>query len=275
MPGTSPIKLGSATSGWTFESGSNVEESASGIQTVSVKALWPDGDTVLSNLPAAGASASMIDPSGFIPSSFLLDYTDKGPAIDYLEGRIARATFPFKRQDPNRTGPTASRNVTVDSVLNYKSVLTPFFNYALAADGVTDQGVFGFPEPVCTVKYNSTTNPGIGGGSLATLYALPGSAAASGFPDVPVIFAPFSVVAAVGAVFTYFNGTAYVTAGPIAVQTTINYALNFVANARGWQLTKLKAEPVANRSFFDVEETWRNFYNFTGVTFINSIPAIP
>ncbi len=270
MPGTAPIRLGSATSGWTFESGSSVEESASGIQSCTVNALWPDGDTVLSNLPAAGASASTIDSSGYIPSSFLLDFTEAGPNIDYLEGRIARAKFKFKRQDPARIGSTASRQVFTDTILNYKnSAGLP--TYAFGPDGQPVDSVFGFPEPVCTVVYNSTAEPVTSDG----IHALPGSARAAGFPPVPVIAVPITFVVGPGGVVSYFNGTTLVSIGPVAVTTTFYFSENFIASPSGWQLIKLRVSPCCGRSFFDVEEQWRNFYQFQNVTLVNVIPPPP
>ncbi len=280
MPGTSPIRLGSATSGWTFESGSSVEESASGIQAVSVKALWPDGDTVLSNLPAAGASASIIDPSGFIPSTFLLDYTSKGPSVEYLEARIARATFDFKRQDPNRTGSTASRQVFADTVLNYDSQFNQSSFAVLGLGGTTslsltgqNPNTFGFPEPVVTVVYNTSTEPRISV-DFPTLYALPGTAKATGFPTISDIIVPASFPVPAGALVTYFDGTEYQGFNAV-VDTTFNFETTYKPHPRGWQLTNVKYSPVANRSFFDVEERWRNYYFFFGTRFIGSIPPIP
>ncbi len=272
MPGTSPIQLGSAVSGWTFEAASSVGESASGIQTCTVSALWPIGSTVLSNLPTAGSSVSGI--TSYIPSDFLLDYSESGPAVDFIEGTVARVKFKFKRPDPNRSGATASRKVHMDSIINYKSIVTPLFNYQLAADGQPQDGIFGFPEPVCTVTYNTSIAPGIGSGGLASIYALPGSAAAQGFPDVTPIAVPISYTLAPGSSITYFNGSAYVS-GTVLVQTTINFNVNFTGNFRGWQLTKLQSDPIANRSFFDVTEIWRNFYVFTGITFVGAVPPIP
>ncbi len=267
MAGTAPIRLGSAVSGWTFESGSSIETSASGIQTISVKALWPDASTILSNIPAYGSSVSVIESTGFIPSSFVLDLNETGPAIEYLEGLIARATFKFKRQDPARTG-LSSRVVFVDTIINYKSLLSPWLNYQISATGEVQDGVFGFPEPVCTVKYNSTTQVVFSDG----IYALPGTARAVDFPPVPAISVPISFVAGVGAVVSYYDGTTFVSVGPLAANTTFNFSSDFVANPRGWQLVKLKIDPIAARSFFDVEETWRNFYLFQGVHFVNAIP---
>ncbi len=277
MPGTSPIKLGSAASGWTFESGSSVEESASGIQSCTVQALWPDGDTVLSNLPAAGASVSTIDGTGYIPSSFLLDYTEVGPNVDYLEGRIARAKFKFKRQDPNRTGSAASRQVFADTVLNYDSQFNQQTFAVVGLGGVTNVGLtgqnpnqFGFPEPKVTVKYNSTTEPDFTG-TLANMYALPGSAKALNFPNVGDVTVPVTFAVGPGAVVTYYNGTTFVSL-LITVNTNFYFENVYRSHPRGWQLINFKYDPVANRSFFDVEEQWRNYYFFFRTDFIGKSP---
>ncbi len=273
MPGTSPIQLGSAVSGWTFEAASSVEESASGIQTCTVQALWPIGSTVLGNLPAAGASVSVIEGTGYIPSSFLLDYTDKGPNIDYLEGQIARAKFSFKRQDPNRTGSTASRQVFADTVLNYDSQFNQQTLAVVGLGGVNNvsltgqnPNVFGFPEPKVTVKYNSTTEPDFTG-TLANMYALPGSAKALGFPNVGDVTVPSTFLVGPGGVVSYFNGTNFVSL-LVTVPTTFTFSTIYKSHPRGWQLINFKYDPVANRSFFDVEEQWRNSYFFFGTQFI-------
>ncbi len=269
MPVTSPIRLGSAVSGWTFESGSSIQTSTSGIQSISVKALWPVASTILSNIPAYGASVSVIESTGFIPSSFVLDQVESGPGIEYLEGGIARATFTFKRQDPARVG-LASRTVFVDTVVNYKnSVGLP--THAFGPDGQPVDSVFGFPEPVCTVKYNSTTQPVTNDG----IHALPGSPRAIDFPPVPTIGVPIVFVVGPGGVVSYFNGTTFVSVGPVLVNTTFTFSENFIACPSGWQLIKLKVDPCCARSFFDVEEQWRNFYQFQGVSLISIIPPPP
>jgi len=268
-----PIRLGSAAlSTLVFETGSQITTSDSGIQSCSVKALCGDGQNIFSNLPAAGTPFSSVFGNNYIPSNFLVDYTDSGPQVEYLEGRIARVTFSFKRQDPTQVN---VRKIFVDSTLNYTSVLSPYFAYQIAASGETQGGVFGFPEPVVTVKYNSTSQPGIGSGGLSAIYALPGSTNASGFPAVPTISVPYVRVFSAGAVLTYFNGTNYVSAGPLGTQTTFTWNLNFVPNARGWQLIKLKSDPLAAASFWDVEEQWRNFYFFNSVTLLSVVPPIP
>ncbi len=281
MAGTPPIRLGSAVSGWTFEAASSVEESVSGIQTCTVSALWPIGSTVLSNLPAAGASVSTIESTGYIPSSFVLDYTEAGPNIDYIEGQIARVKFKFKRQDPNRTGPTASRHVFADTVLNYDSELFQS-TYSVVGLGGTVSGSltgpnpnkFGFPEPVVTVVYNSTTEPTIAGGNLASLYALPGSANAASFPSAGDLTIPLVAPIPAGSLISYFDGSDYIST-QLLVDTVITFELIYKAHPRGWQLTKFKYNPVANRTFFDVEEEWRNYYFAFGARFISAVPPIP
>ncbi len=275
MPGTSPIQLGSAVSGWTFEAASSVEESASGIQTCTVSALWPVGSTVLSNLPAAGSSVSGI--TSYIPSDFLLDYTEAGPGVDYIEGTVARVKFKFKRQDPNRTGATASRQVFADTVLNYDSQFNQQTFAVVGLGGIANVSltgqnpyVFGFPEPKVTVKYNSTTEPDFTG-ALANMYALPGTAKAAGFPNVGEVTVPVAAVVGPGGVVTYYNGTSFVSL-LISVNTTFSFQNVYRSHPLGWQLINFKYDPVANRSFFDVEEQWRNYYFFYRTDFIGKSP---
>ena len=280
-----PIRLGSAnTTGWTFESGSAIEESPSGIQNCTVQALWPIGNTVLNNLPAAGTSVSAIEPTGYIPSTFVLDYSEAGPSIDYLEGQIARAKFKFKRQNPNRTGRTFAI-VKSDSVINYQSKLNEnslqFIAYSgggTATSGLGSFGSFGFPEPVATVRYNSTTQPGIGSGSVGQLYALPGSANAQGFPPAPSIFNPVSIPVSPGGSVTYYDAgaAAFILVGPVVVATTFNFITEYRPNVLGWQLEKIKSVPIAGGAFYDVTEEWRIYYLLPyGSTFVSAIPPVP
>ncbi len=285
MAGTSPIRLGSAVSGWTFEAASSVDESPSGIQTCTVSALWPVGSTVLSNLPAAGASVSVIDSTGYVPSSFLLDYSEAGPNVDYLEGTIARVKFKFKRQDPNRIGRTFAI-VESDSIVNYQSSLnadnlmfTAYSGGGAATSGLESFGSFGFPEPVATLMYNSTSQPGIGSGGLSQLYALPGSTDAQGFPAVPSIFNPLSIPIRPGGSVTYYNPNAtppgFVTVGPVIVDTTFNFVNEYRPNVLGWQLQKIKSKAIAGGAFYDAEEEWRIYYIAHGSVLVGTVPPLP
>lgn len=267
-----PIRLGSAASaGLIFEVGSKITTSDSGIQSCEIKALYPDGQNVFTVIPAAGVTFSTVFGNSYLPSTFKVDYTTGGPDIEYLDGQVARATITFKRQDPAQIG---VRKIYVDSTLNYKSMLSPIFYTGQAASGEAQDGVFGFPEPVVTVKYNSTSQPGIGGGSLGSLYALPGSSNAAGFPAAPDISVPWTFVVPTGSAVSWVNGTT-IQSTTVTVDTTFTFSLNFYANPRGWQLIKLKSDPVAATSFWDVEENWRNFYFFRGVTFVSAVPPIP
>ena len=280
MPGTSPIRLGSAVSGWTFEAATSVDESPSGIQTCTVSALWPVGSTVLSNLPAAGASVSVIDSTGYVPSSFLLDYSEAGPNVDYLEGTIARVKFKFKRQDPNRIGRTFA-TVESDSIVNYKSDLNSdnlnFISYGGASGELQSFLTFGFPEPVATLMYNSTAQPSLGSGGLTQLYALPGSADAQGFPAVPSIFNPISIPVRAGGSVTYYDPatSAFITAGPVLVDTTFNFVNEYRPNVLGWQLQKIKSKAIANGAFYDAEEEWRIYYIAHGSVLVGTVPPLP
>jgi hypothetical protein len=264
MPNTPPIKLGSARAGGLIFNTSTSRTSDSGIDEATVIALYGGGPIGAST---RGQPYSAFFSNGFLPDTYLSDSID----LEYLEGQVLRATIVFKRPNPSLTGRTAARIYT-DSVINYKSLLSPIFWTGVAANGEAQDGVFGFPEPVVTAKYNSATQPGIGSGGLATLYALPGSITAAGFPAVPDIAVAYSPVLPVGSTVTYFNGTTFVSAGPLTAQTTFNFNLNFKPNSRGWQLTRLKADPVSGQSFYDVEENWRNYYYFFNVTFINRVP---
>ncbi len=264
MAGTSPIQLGSAVSGWTFEAASSVEESASGIQTCMVQALWPIGSTVLSNLPAAGSSVSGI--TSYIPSDFLLDYTESGPDINYIEGTVARVKFKFKRQDPSRTGSVASRLVTTDTILNFKTGFPPLQLLPAANGTFEDPAPKGFPEPLVTVVYNSSSEPSLARG----LYALPGSAEASGFPPVITISQPYTIYLPIGGSL-YFGTQIY---GPVLALTRFDFQILYTGDPAGWQLTKFKYTPVANRAFFDVEEQWRNSYYYSATNLVNVTPFI-
>lgn len=266
MPGTDPIRLGAAAlSALVFETGSRVTTSDSGIQSCSVKATCADGANIFNLLPAAGVSFSSVFGTNYLPASFLVDYTDSGPEIEYLEGKIARATFNFKRQDPTQIG---VRKIFVDSTINYDSPLgQQSITYIAYSGGSVSQAnaantftKLGFPEPVVTVKYNSNTRPSIGAGGLSQLYAPPGSSNAQGFPPAPVIPLPLAMPLGIGATVTYFDGDSFVTVGPLTHPSTINFTINYGPDPLGWKLIRLKSDPVAAANFYDVEEEWRTYY---------------
>jgi hypothetical protein len=143
--------------------------------------------------------------------------------------------------------------------------------------GITNVGLtgqnpnqFGFPEPKVTVKYNSTTEPDFTG-TLANMYALPGSAKALNFPNVGDVTVPVTFAVGPGAVVTYYNGTTFISE-LVSVNSTYYFSNVYKSHPRGWQLINFKYDPVANRSFFDVEEQWRNYYFFFATTFIGKSP---
>ncbi len=286
-----PIRLGSASgSTLVFESGSNITTSDSGIQSCSVKALYADGSTVFNVIPAAGVGFNSIFGNNYLPSTFLVDYTDGGPSIEYVEGRVARITISFKRQDPAQIG---VRKIFVDSVLNYNSPLLTstlniiggatgqdsqggFFNPSASFSSIVGAGKFGFPEPVVTVKYNANSRPVLGG-DISSLYALQGSTRAQGFPTISNVDVPYTVPLTVGAYVTYFDesGLTPIVVGPLLADTTFNFNMVFRPNPLGWQLQRLKSDPVAAASFYDIEEEWRTFYFFFKTTLISTIPPLP
>jgi len=269
-----PIRLGSAAlTTLVFESGSSITTSDSGIQSCSVKALCGDGSAVFGAIPAAGVGFNAVFGNSYLPSTFLVDYTGGGPDIEYLEGRVARITISFKRQDPAQLG---VRKIFVDSVINYDSPLSNQSTLVYGLGGGTEFATpftaLGFPEPVVTVKYNSNTRPGIGTGGLTQLYAAPGSANASGFPATPSILLPVSIPLGVGATVSYFDGTAFVTVGPTTAPSTINFVIDYRPNPLGWQLVRLKSDPVAAATFYDIEEEWRTSYNLFSANFVSIVP---
>jgi hypothetical protein len=277
MPAPNPIQLGSAVgTGWTFESGSNVSTDQYGIQTCAVRALFPQGDSVLTSIPAEGSSFNTVFGNSYLPSSFLLDFFEGTPSVEYQDGRVARVTFKFKRQDPiwgNR------RTISPDTVLNYDSIFNQKSMSVVGLGGVgsvapldqlrTDK--FGFPEPTVSVKYSTTTSPSIGTGDLSTLYALPGSSKAAGFPIAGDVFVPTTLPVPAGATVAYFDGAA-VQAVTVTVDTTFYFQTHYKSHPKGWQLTNLKYDPISNFNFFAVEETWRTYYFFNGVQFIGKSP---
>ncbi len=274
MAGTDPIRLGSATlSGLMFESGSSITTSDSGIQSCEVRALYSDGSTVFNVIPSAGVGFNAVFGNSYLPSTFLVDYTGGGPGIEYLEGKIARVTISFKRQDPAQIG---IRKIYVDSILQYSSPLVQDQLLVVSAGGSsTSTGVFssiGFPEPTVTVKRSSTTRPGIGSGGLTQIYALPGSTNAQGFPDVPPILVTYASIVPAGATVLYYDGTNIVAVGPLTHQSTFNFVIEYRPNILGWQLTRLKSDPLSASNFYDIEEEWRNYYFFYAVSSVTIIP---
>jgi hypothetical protein len=262
-----PIKLGSAAGTvLVFEKGSRVTTSDSGIQSCAVQALCPDGANVFSFVPPAGALFSNVFGNNYLPSNFKVDYTGGGADIEYLEGKAARITFNFKRPDPNRTQGRAGAKIGVDSAINYKSILDAWQVPAVQASDGTMPSKFGFPEPIVTVKYVATTPPPIGGG-LSGLYALTGSSAAAGFPVLAQLAVPLDFTLKDGSVVTYFDGTKFQSYTCSGAQV-VHFRMIFTPNPLGWQMEKLKWDPQADSSFYDVEETWRGAYFFNSVQFL-------
>jgi len=264
-----PIRLGSAnTSAFVFQSGSNTTTDKYGIQTCEIKSLYPFGSTVFSALPPEGSTYGGVFGNSYLPNSFLLDFFEGAPGVEYQDATVAKVSFKFKRIDPLFTN---RRTVSVDSILNYDNNALSQVLVPNTTNGLAQNNVFGFPDPTTTVTYSTTTAPSLGTGGLSSIYALPGSANTVGFPAVPDISIPYTFRIPAGGVISYWNGTAFVSQS-CAVDTTFVFNLIFQANQRGWQLTKVKYDPIANRNFFAVEENWRNFYVFFGAQFVSHTP---
>jgi hypothetical protein len=279
MAGSAPIRLGSAaTNALVFESGSKITTSDSGIQSCSVQGLYADGSTVHNVIPAAGTTFNSVFGNSYLPSTFKVDYSGGGAEIEYLEGRIARVTITFKRPDPNRAQGRIGAKIAIDSVVNYKSIVSgsyyPTPVVGVPASGDDNKDVMGFPEPIVYVRYSSTILPRISRG-FNGLYALPTEPDAAGFPLLAQIRIRWDTFLQSGATITYWNGTAYVSYGPAVGDKLFRFRLIFDPNSLGWQLQKLKAEPQADSSFFDVEEEWRGKYFFTGLVFLEIVPLPP
>jgi len=280
-----PLKLGSAAgSRLVFERGSRITTTDSGIQSCAVSALCPDGANVFNFIPLAGANCNNVFGNSYLPATFKVDYAGGGADIEYLEGKAARVTINFKRPDPNRVTGRAGAKISVDSVINYQSPLNQnsltFIAYAgggSATSGLSSFGPLGFPEPVVLVKYNNNTRPNIGVGGLSQLYALPGSTNASGFPDTPSMFYNLSVPVQIGGSVTYYKASTgqFVTVGPLIILTTFNFQIEYRPNPLGWQLNRLKSDPIAGESFYDVQEEWRTTYFVYGTTLVSTSPPLP
>jgi hypothetical protein len=267
-----PIKLGSAAgSRLVFERGSRITTTDSGIQACSVSALCPDGANVFNFVPVAGANFNNVFGNSYLPATFKVDYTGGGADIEYLEGKAARITINFKRPDPTRVTGRPGAKISVDSSINYKSILDQWQQPAIQASDGTKPGLFGFPEPIVTVKYTSLTPPPIGGGSTG-LYAKPDTPPAAGFPALNEIDTPIDFTLPAGSVITYFDGVSFVSMGPLASATLFHFIMVFQPNPLGWQLQKLKWDPQTDGSFFDVEENWRGAYFFVGVRLLSHVP---
>jgi hypothetical protein len=264
-----PIKLGSAAgSRLIFEQGSKITTSESGIQTSAVKAICGDGQNILSVLPAAGDTYNTVFGNSYLPPTFKVDYSASGPDLEYLGGKAARVTLYFKRVIPG------TRKISTDSAINYKSIVGSWGNPAIStATGETPEPT-GFPEPIVTVKYNSVTEPQITGGT-GSLYALPESSRAAGFPTLGTVNVAVDFNIPDGGVVSWFNGITFQSFTADG-DTLCHFRIVFDPNPLGWQLQKLKFDPIAVRdrvaSFYDVEETWRNSYFFTGVQLISHVP---
>ncbi len=270
-----PIRLGSANStDFTLET-YTVTTSDNAIQTADAQGLFVSTFGVFVNLPANGTPFNGVFANGGLPNDFLLDYSEGGPQIDLLQGEVVRLHFKFKRPDPNATGATASRKVYVDSIINYQ--LSPFlaglfFAPVATVTGETFSSTIGFPEPLVTVKYNSLTKPTLPAG----LYALPGDPKVAGFPVVADVSIRQQFIIPAGTTIFYLDND--ILSPPnlvqvtISVATTFTYDFIFSACPTGWQMTRLKYDPLSADNFYDVEETWRNFYVFKGISFVSRVP---
>jgi hypothetical protein len=273
MSAGDPIKLGSAAATrLVFQKGSKITSSGSGVQSSSIIALCPDGANVFNYLPAAGDSYATVFGNSYLPATFKVDIALGGYDIEYIEGKAARVTINFRRPDPAKSGRAAAK-ISVDSAINYKSLLDDYqVPFQLAANQ-DPQTVLGFPEPVVTAKYNTVTPPLIAGGTIGALYAQPSDPRAAGFPALNNISVPLSFFAQKGSTVTYWNNTALVTDTAITVDTFYNFRMGFVPNVLGWKLQKLKWDPVSGQSFYDVQEDWRGQYFIGNPTFVNKGPA--
>jgi hypothetical protein len=270
MAGT-PIKLGSAAgASLIFEKGSRITTTASGIQSCAVSALCPDGANVFAFLPPAGSTFNFVFGNNYLPATFRVDITGGGYDIEYLEGKAARVTINFKRPDPNRPTGRSGAKISVDSAINYKSILDQWGLPAIVAADGTTPAVYGFPEPITTVKYASITPPAIGGG-LNPLYAQPGTPRTAGFPNLAEIDIALDFTVPNGTVVTYFDGTTFQSFTATGPQVC-HFQQVFFPNPMGWKLEKLKWDPQSDSSFYDVEETWRGQYFFNGVRFSGHSP---
>jgi hypothetical protein len=267
-----PIKLGSAAAGGlVFQTGSRITTDEQGIQRADIIALYGGG-----GIPslARGTPYNEVFDNGFLPGSFVLDSLD----IEFLPAKALSGTIVFKRTDPAQSGRTKA-TISVDSVVNYKSILsgsfypTPFIG--VPASGDPNLNVIGFPEPIVTVSYNSSSMPRIARG-VNGLYATPDEPAAAGFPVLSDIRVRFEIRLSAGAAGQYWNGTAFIAFGPLTVDSIFQFRFMFSANPLGWQLQKLKWDPVGNPgapAAYGIEEQWRGLYFFTGVEFIRVVPA--
>jgi hypothetical protein len=231
-----PIKLGSALQPrLIFKDGSTITTDSSGIQACSVTGQCADGANVFNYVPLAGATFDSVFGNNYLPATFKVDYTGGGAQITYLKGGAAEVQLSFKRPDPVLSGP-ASRQISLDTAVVYKNPV--WLTEQTGVDGLNN--TVAFYDPTVTVKYNSPTQPIIGG----TNYALPGSAAAAGFPTVTDI--------------TY---DLYLPLNPVSGVIGISHLqIVFGIDPQGWQRTGVKSTPVADQSAFSIEETWRMFY---------------
>lgn len=269
---TIPIRLGSALAGGlVFQTGSTLSTDDKGIQSGNILARYGGGP--LPSL-ARGTPYNEVFDNGYLPSSFVLDSL----AVEFLPGKALQGTIVFKRVDPAQAGRTKA-TIAVDSAVNYKSVLSgqfypgPFIGVPASGDPNLD--LMGFPEPIVTVSYNANTMPPIARGANG-LYATPDEPAAAGFPTLADIRVRFNVRLGRGASGQYWNGTAFVAFGPLTVDTIFQFRFIFTANPLGWQLQKLKWDPVGNPTTptaYAIEEQWRGYYFFTGVEFLRQVPA--
>ncbi len=192
-----------------------------------------------------------------MPSDFKLDFFQASPSVAYVEATVARATFQFKRLDPLSAG---IQIVSVDTILDYTN--NALSQVLFWTSGISQNNVFGFPQPIVTVVYSTSAVP-----TTPPIYI----STKSGFPDVSDIDIAYTARVAPGSVVNYWDGSTFQSL-TVHVATTFIFNLVFISNPRGWQLVKFKYDGVANRSFFSVEEQWRNFYTFQHAELVSHTP---
>ncbi len=253
MAGTSPIRLGSAGSAALVPTTSS---------SISTDEFGVQHGTITYNVGPETAAAGLRISLGSAYSGTLGSFSgfvvEKSGDIKGAEGNCATVDVGYAKIDP-----LFVRTIEVDSVLNYSS--NALSQLVIWTAGIAQNNIFGFPDPTVSVKYASATEPNIGTSGIYSMNPL-------NFPDTPDILVPFTFHVLAGSVISYWDGMTFTSVGPLEGPATFIFNLDFISNPRGWQLTKIVSNPIANRSFFAIEEQWRNFYTFRGAFFVSRTP---
>lgn len=234
MAAHDPIKIGSGLSDLVPQPGWEITTNEFGTDVCELEYHLSSQSTALSLRPARGdayAGTSAIPLSGF--------YVDDAK-VRGEEGTTATLRVLYKKRNTSRSPvieADTDRKVSNNIIAGVPSALSVF-------------GSVGFPEPVVTSRYCSSSAPNFA--SLMGAVKSTADAVAAGFPTLADITSKFHIGS---------SGFLDANGDPIAIGTT--YEILWKASPF-WTNTKLGYTPICAGQFYEVQENWRNTYYYNG-----------